>query len=94
MKSKKLNFRISDDFDVFLESMWRVSKYTDLGIKSKSDLLRYSVLKTVGKDLGYDILKKFSHVEEIHKFLNPKPVSKPSSNKDALEYFKKRQRGE
>ena len=49
MKSKKLNFRISDDFDVFLEGMWRVSKYTDLGIKSKSDLLRYSVLKTVGK---------------------------------------------
>ena len=94
MKNKLINFRISEDFDVFLESMWRVSKYRDLGIKSKSDLFRYAVIKTIGKEFGIDVLNKFSHVDEILKFLNPKPVAKSSSNFDALEYLKKRQSGE
>ena len=94
MKNKLINYRISEDFDVFLESMWRVSKYRDIGIKSKSDLFRYAVIKTIGKDFGFDVLKKFNHVDEIHRFLNPKPVAKPSSNLDALEYLRKRQSGE
>jgi len=94
MKNKLINFRISEDFDVFLESMWRVSKYRDLGIKSKSDLFRYAVIKTIGKDFGIDVLKKFNHVDEVHRFLNPRPVAKPSSNIDAMEYLKKRQSGE
>ena len=94
MKNKLINYRISEDFDIFLESMWRVSKYRDIGIKSKSDLFRYAVIKTIGKDFGFDVLKKFNHVDEIHKFLNPKPVAKPSSNLDALEYLRKRQSGE
>lgn len=74
MKNKLINFRITNEFDVFLESIWRISKYKKLGIKSKSDLFRYSVLKTIGKDLGVEILNEFKSVDEIHNYLNPKQI--------------------
>ena len=98
MKNKLINFRISDDFDVFLESMWRTSKYRELGIKSKSDLFRYAVLNTIGRDYGFDILNKFKNVDEIHRYLNPKKGdSKKHLNQlknDIEEYFQKRKSGE
>ena len=93
MKNKLINFRISDDFDVFLESMWRTSKYRELGIKSKSDLFRYAVLNTIGRDYGLDILNKFKNVDEIYRYLNPKKGdTKKHLNQlknDIDEYFQK-----
>lgn len=91
--SKKLkSFRISDEFDAFLESIWRLDNYRKLGIKSQTDFIRYSLLKTIGKDLGIDLLNKFSNVDEIHKYLNPKKNKKfnPSA---VVNYLKDRQSG-
>lgn len=70
MKNKLKNYKISDEFNHFLESMWRLKKYRAKGIKSFSDLLRYGVLKTLESE-NKGILKQFKDIPEINEYLNP-----------------------
>ena len=91
---KILNFRISDEFDVFLESVWRTSAYKKIGVKSKTDLFRYAVINSIGKKIGMNVLKEFANVDEIHNYLNPKPNNDiPELKENIKEYFKNRKKG-
>jgi len=90
MKTKLSNFRISHEFDNLLEVMWRIKKYRDKGINSKSDLWRYGVLKTLESE-NKGILEHLKEIKEINNYLNPYKVKSNSGKrmKDrVLEYFK------
>lgn len=98
MKQKRSVIRATDEFNIFLESVWRLSQFRAKGIESKSDLFRYAVINTVEKTFP-GILKEFKHVPEIKEYLNPTVFVR---NKDKIEqskarieeYMKKRQTGE
>lgn len=92
MKGKLINFRISEEFNHLLESIWRFKKYRALGVNSKSDLFRYYVLKGLEAD-NKGLLKQFIEVTEVNEFLNPNPVKNDETKKmqnKVKEYFKNR----
>ena len=95
MKDKTFNFRCSDEFNQFVESAWRLDKYSDKGIKSKGDILRHMLFRGLEKDYK-GILIKFKDVPEIKSYLEFKsPQKKPQkiTNRFA-EYMEKRSGGE
>jgi len=91
---KIMSFRISEEFEHFLEGIWRTNAFREIGIKSKTDLLRYSVLNVVGKQHGIKTLKKFDFVDEVNNYLNPKTDENVEElYKNIKEYSKNRKKG-
>lgn len=92
MKGKLINFRISEEFNHLIESMWRLKKYRSLGISSKSDLFRYYLLKGLEAD-NRGLLKQFEDINEVNNFLNPNPAKNDQVKEvqdKVKEYFKNR----
>ncbi|MBN09103.1 MAG: hypothetical protein CMC79_01840 [Flavobacteriaceae bacterium] len=78
MKDKRIEIRISGDFNKFLEGIWQISKFRDIGIRSKSDLIRYSLLKTI-EDQNKGTLIQFRSIPEIRNYL---PEFRPFNNQE------------
>lgn len=90
MKTKLSNFRMSEEFNHFIESIWRLKKYRSKGIMSKSDLWRYGLLRTLESE-NKGLLKQFKGIPEIDEFLNPPKDEGVEIMKDKVkEYFKNR----
>lgn len=85
MKNKRIEYRISDEFNQFIEGIWRTNYYRQKGIKSKADFIRYSIIKTVESD-SKGILQKFKDVPEINTYLKPLK-SNDKIKRDIEEYF-------
>lgn len=87
MKNKRIIYRISDDFNQFIEGIWRTEYYRKKGIKSKSDFIRYCILKSIESD-SKGILQKFNYIHEVSDYLKPL-VSNEKIKKSIDEYFNK-----
>ena len=81
---KNINFRISEEFEHFLEGMWRTNAFRKIGINSKTDLFRYAVINSIGKIHGIKILKEFGNIDEINNYLNPKPDTRLKELKEKI----------
>jgi hypothetical protein len=72
MKNKLLNIRVSEEFETLLNILIKTDKFLELGISSKSELIRYSLLVTISKSIGFDNLKKLKNIKEVESYFEDK----------------------
>lgn len=68
MKTKLSNFRISHEFDAVIEHAWQSKKYLSKGIRSKSDLWRYSIIEVLETE-NKGFIKQFKNIKEVKEFV-------------------------
>jgi hypothetical protein len=71
MKNKKINFRVTEDFEEFLKIVSKLPRFKAKGIKSVSDFIRFCSIKTIRYEQGLKVLKNKKHIPEIKKYFYP-----------------------